>query len=532
MVRHAGVKVILCTLASCLSALALVDARPVPGRTPADIERRRTEIAEQLAAIEVELSAVDGRLAGLPGRVADAEGDARAVLEQEQRTLQARRGALLDERATLQKEQAQLALVRTRSATGPLQPTDPQGLSPLDLGAQNAQVSSGQSFNPAISVIPDIAYYNDDVGGDAFEIVDGIEAFGGERVEGDSGGHGHGALERGFNLREMELAFSGAVDPYFDVWAVLAIAPDEIGAEEVYVQTRKFLPGVQLRVGKFFSGVGHINKQHPHQWDFVDQALPLQAMFGGTLVDTGLQVTWLPPLPVYTLFGFEALQGTNERLSNNAADEYSDVFEETPGPRLFTGFLKVSPDIGFAHALQGGVSAGRSRSHQEVVEGVDGAIEEALEGETWFIGTDWVWRYDSAGPLGRGDLTVQGEYLYRKKDLAAVRGPGAMAAGTPVVSAQDGLYAQAVYGIRSRWTLAGRVDVIGLTNRVETGRIVTTYERSPRYTAALTVNPTEFSRVRVQYEHGRAWNDGQAVPFQQVFVQFQMSLGVHGAHRF
>jgi hypothetical protein len=524
-------QVLLWALLGVLAVLGPVEARP-PARTPAEIERRRAEIVERLAAIEAELSAVDGRLAGLPGRVADAEAEARAVLEQEQRTLQARRGALLDERATLQKEQAELALVRTRSATGPLQPADPQGLSPLDLVAQNAQVSSGQSFNPAISVIPDIAYYNDDVGGDAFEIVDDIDRFGGERVEGDSGGHGHGALERGFNLREMELAFSGAVDPYFDVWATLAVSEDGLEAEEVYVQTRKFLPGVQLRVGKFFSGVGHINKQHPHQWDFVDQALAMQTLFGGTLVDTGLQVTWLPPLPVYTLFGFEALQGTNERLSYNAADDYADVFEEAPGPRLFTGFLKVSPDLGFAHALQGGVSAGRSRSHQEVVGGVDGTIEEALEGDTWFLGTDWVWRYDSAGQLGRGDLTVQGEYLYRKKDLAAVRSLGAIAMATPVVSAQDGLYAQAVYGIASRWTLAGRVDVIGLTNRVETGGTVTEYDRTHRYTAALTFNPTEFSRLRVQYENGRARTDGRSVPFQQVFVQFQMSLGVHGAHRF
>jgi hypothetical protein len=525
------VRALFCTLLCVLAALTPVDARP-PARTPADVERRRAEIVERLAAIEVELAAADERLTGLPARVADAEGDARAALEAEQRTLLARRGALLDERAALHKEQAELASLRTRTATGPLQPQDPQGLSPLDLGGQNAQVSSGQSFNPAISVIPDIAYYNDDVAGAAFEMVEDVDAFGGGSVEADPGGHGHGALERGFNLREMEVAFSGAVDPYFDVWAVLAIAPDEIGAEEVYVQTRKFLPGVQLRVGKFFSGVGHVNKQHPHQWDFVDQALPLQAMFGGTLVDTGLQATWLPNLPVYTLLGFEALQGDNARLSYNAADAHPDLFEETPGPRLFTGFVKVSPDLGYGHALQGGMSFGRSRSHQEIVTGADGAPSGGLEGNTWFVGTDWVWRYDSPRQLGRGDLTVQGEYLYRQKDLAATRDLGAIGAGTPVVSAQDGLYAQAVYGIASRWTLAARVDVVGLTNRVDTGGTVEEYERSQRYTAAITFNPTEFSRLRVQYENGRAWNDRQSVPFQQVFVQFQMSLGVHGAHRF
>lgn len=531
MDRVQGIGALICALVGVVAVVGAVEARPT-ARTPADVERRRTEIVERLVAIEAELAAVDDRLTGLPARMAAADDASRAALEAEHLVLQARRGALLDEQAALQKEQAQLALLRTRTATGPLQPLDPQGLSPLGPGGQNAQVSSGQSFNPAISIIPDIAYYNDDVAGDAFEIVERVDAFGGGSAEADAGGHGHLALERGFNLRETELAFSGAVDPYFDVFATLAVGNDGLEAEEVYVQTRTFVPGVQLRVGQFFSGVGHINKQHPHQWDFVDQALPLQALFGGTLAGTGVQATWLPDLPFYTLLGLEALQGDNTRLSFNAADAHPDLFEETPGPRLFTGFVKVSPDLGYGHALQGGLSLGRSRSHQEVVWGADGAPGGGLDGDTWFVGTDWVWRYDSSRALGRGDVTVQGEYLYRRKDLATTRDLGAMAAGTPVVSSQDGLYAQAVYGIAARWTLAGRVDAVGLTNRVDTGDAVDRYGRSHRYTATLTFNPTEFSRLRLQYERGRAWTHGTRTPIQQVFVQVQMSLGTHGAHRF
>lgn len=528
LARLAGVRALLCAL-GLLTALGSVQARP-PARTPADVERRRAEIVERVVAIEAELAAVDSRLTGLPAQ--ETDDDRRGALEAECVTLQARRGALLDERAALQDEQARLASLRTRTSTGPLQPLDPQGLNLLGPGGQSGQVSSGPSFNPAISIIPDVAYYNDDAGGEAFALVGGTEPFVRDNAEADPGGHGHLALERGFNLRETELAFSGAVDPYFDVFATLAVGNDGLEAEEVYVQTRRFLPGVQLRVGHFFSGVGHVNKQHPHQWDFVDQALALQALFGGTLVDTGLQATWLPNLPVYTLLGFEALQGDNARLSFNAADVRADLFEETPGPRLFTGFVKVSPDLGYGHALQGGMSFGRSRSHQEIARGSDGVSDGGLEGDTWFVGTDWVWRYDSPRSLGQGDLTVQGEYLYRRKDLATLRTVGAVGAGTPVVSSQDGLYAQAVYGMAPRWTLAGRIDAVGLTNRVDTGRATEKFGRSDRYTAAVTFNPTEFSRLRLQYEKGRAWNLGTRRPTQQVFVQFQMSLGVHGAHRF
>ena len=496
---------VMCLWVAMVVPVGASSARP---RTPAEIELRKAAVAERLAVIEVELGAIETRLEGLPAHPAEADTD--PDLSRQRQDLEARHGALADEKATLLREQTALELTRTRNATGPLQPSDPQGLSPLDLTSQSGQVSSGQAFNPAISVIPDIAYYYDDAGGDAA----------------DAG------LERGFNLREMEVAFSGAVDPYFDVWATLAVGTDSIEAEEVYVQTRKLLPGLQLRVGKFLSGVGYVNKQHPHQWDFADQALPYEALLGGNLAETGLQVTWLPALPFYAQLGFEALQGDNERISQQVSDEHPDLFEAVPGPRLFTGFLKIAPDVGYSHAVQGGVSFGQSRSHQEAIVHEDGLLDEGLDGTSWFMGTDWVWRYDSARPFGRGDLTVQGEYLYRRKNLErVVINSVVIADGSRRVFAQDGLYLQAVYGIAQRWTVGGRMDVIGLTNRVEGPGDTIEYNSSRRYSAALTFNPTEFSRVRVQYAAGDP-RTIEPARFNQVFVQFQMSLGVHGAHRF
>jgi len=500
-----------------------VGARGGPVRTPAEIELRRAEIAERLVAIDRELAALDARLNDLARLSAAADTDSSITLARQRQDSETRRGVLAGEQAAWLGEHARLAAVVTRNATGPLQPADPRGLTSMDLAPQGGQatqsnqVTAGQAFNPAISVIPDIAYYYDDVSGD------GLASTAGQGV--DSG------LERGFNLREMEIAFSGAVDPYFDVWATLAVSTDAIEAEEVYVQTRKLLPGLQLRVGKFLSGVGYLNKQHPHQWEFADQVLPFETILGGNLSEVGLQVTWLPNLPTYVQLGFEALQGDNDQLSQQAANQYPDVFEDRPGPRLFTGFLKVAPDLGYSHALQGGVSCGRSRSHQEAVE-EDGLLAEALDGGTWFIGTDMVWRYDSALPFGQADVAVQAEYLYRRKDLDRVAiGEMSPMDGSPLVFNQDGLYAQATYGIAQRWTLGGRVDVVGLTNRVETSGGIMHADRSRRFSAALTFNPTEFSRIRVQYNTGEVRTPTPKT-VNQVFVQFQMSLGVHGAHRF
>ncbi len=90
----------------------------------------------------------------------------------------------------------------------------------------------------------------------------------------------------------------------------MAVGEDGVELEEVYGQTRRLLPGMTLRFGKFLSGFGYANRQHPHQWDFVDQALPYALLTAGGLNDTGVRLTWLPKLPFYAQLGVEALQGS------------------------------------------------------------------------------------------------------------------------------------------------------------------------------------------------------------------------------
>ena len=125
-------------------------------------------------------------------------------------------------------------------------------------------------------------------------------------------------------------------------------------------------------------------------------------------------------------------------------------------------------------------------------------------------------------------MTLVGEYFYRVKDLdgTTVANPPAMR-----VSRQDGVYVQMVYGIAARWAIGGRADAIGGRNWLETPLGRAESPSSSRVALDLTFDPTEFSRLRVQYNHGKIWS-GQRETYHQVYVQFQMSLGVHGAHQF
>ena len=146
-------------------------------------------------------------------------------------------------------------------------------------------MTSGTSFNPSISVIPEGLTYTDDRSGGALDLMPRADGFAGTPA-----GEGRD-LKRGFNLGETEFTFSGAVDPYFDVTAIASVSGGGVSIEEAYARTRRFPAGLALKVGKFYSDTGYVNSQHPHQWDFVDQNLPYEMLLGGAIDEVGVQLT-------------------------------------------------------------------------------------------------------------------------------------------------------------------------------------------------------------------------------------------------
>jgi len=406
------------------------------------------------------------------------------------------------------------------------------------------QVGSGSSFNPQISVIFDGVYYNDNKKGggvEAMEHIDGINH------SHDHEGHDHAELERGFNLRETEIIFSATVSPYFD--ATLNLAVDSNGGveiEEAYFDTRALPAGLKLRGGRFLSGVGYLNSQHPHSWDFVDQNLAYRTLLGDHgLKDTGVQLGWTPKTgSLYTLLGVELLQG-NEQVFASAGEEIPDdvlpgeggFANKEAGPRLITAFAKFSPDLGDDHALRLGAWAARGRQHQEVHDHRaenPAAKVNGLQGDSSLFGLEAVYKFDAPGAYGQGDLTLAAEYLWQRKDLAVAfheDDPTLLGLGRKFT--QDGAYLHAVYGFAPNWQTGVRYDITGMTNKVEReGAADVGYEASDRWTLAVTRRLTEFSLLRLQASSANLYEDGDKNRVNQFFLQYQHSLGAHGAHAF
>ena len=400
-----------------------------------------------------------------------------------------------------------------------------KGLTPYPLFGSTGQVTSGTSFNPAISVIPEFFYFTDGSRGSSYSLLAGAEGFAASPP-----GEGRNP-KRGFNLGETELVLSAAADPYFDATAIFSFAPDGVSVEEAYARTRSLPWGLTLKAGKFYSGIGYANSQHPHQWDFFDQSLPYLLLLGGAVNEAGVQATWLPKAPFYLLVGAEALQGTNAGLANVVAGPGTPPgVPDRAGPRLFTGFVRMSPDIGYADALQVGAWYAWSSQQQEAPADHPGLV---LDGTAWAVGVNAVFKHDAGQPLGKGNFTLQAEYLYRQKELSAAAAPAPGDLGTPTSSRQDGAYFQGTFTFAPRWTANARWDAVGLVNRLDVGDSSASYRATSRLSGALVFNPTEFSRIRAQYSHASiAVPGGGRETADQLVLQLQLSLGVHGSHSF
>ncbi len=421
---------------------------------------------------------------------------------------------------------------------------------PAAAGQSAGQVSSGSAFNPQMSLILDGVYFRDNKKGgssDRYERIDGIN-HSHQHEE-----HAHGELDRGFNLRETELAFSATVSPYFDATAMLTISQNgDVELEEAFFDTRSLPYGLQVRGGKFLSRIGYLNAQHPHTWDFVDQNLPYRTLLGEHgLADTGVRLTWLPKTGSwYTQLGLELLQGTEQIFATSgeetpaaradgaplAATSAGSLAGKKSGPRLTTLFAKFGPDLGNSHALQFGASYARSSQHQEVHDHTLAHADAqvfALEGKGRLFGLDAVYKYDAGGFGGRGNVKLVAEYLRQDKDMKIAFHENGALLGERRDFTQDGVVVQGTYGFLPHWQAGVRYDATGLTNRLD-GSAGNIWEKnkSDRWTFALTRNIGEFSLLRLQASRANLWLDGVKENVNQIFLQYQHSLGAHGAHTF
>ena len=321
--------------------------------------------------------------------------------------------------------------------------------------------------------------------------------------------------KNGFNLDAAELFLFSPVDPYSNMYVNIPFSEDGVAIEEAYIVTTGLPEGLQAKIGKFKSNFSRIDAQHPHAWDFFDIALPYRAFLGdeGLGGEKGVQLTYLPALPIYTQFGVEVLQGENELLFGPDAQQ---------GPHAFSFFVKSSIDTSDYSTLYFGPSVlfGKTRN-TNILPSTEVAGKSAL------YGMEVVWKWK---PTSREALTIQTEYLLLTQSGNTID-PTTQVVLDPLRRKQDGFYIQTIYR-KNRWGIGARYDVLNLfSDRFELSGVQQNFDGRPhRETASLEYNPSEFTRVRLQLAHDQSDPSGRTN--NEAILQLNLSIGAHPAHSF
>jgi hypothetical protein len=293
--------------------------------------------------------------------------------------------------------------------------------------------------------------------------------------------------------------------------------------EEAFFQTTSLGHGASIKAGRFFSGIGYLNPQHSHTWDFVDSPLAYQAMLGAQYGDDGVAVSWIAPIDQFVELSIELGRGRSFPGTDTSRN----------GPGMFALIAHTGGDVGDSSSWRAGVSMLDARaSSQDLIDAIGATqVSERFSGSTHVYVADAIWKWAPHGNAVRTSFKLQGEYLAGTRDGTLEYDPDHGGPSGPYRVAQSGWYLQGVYQFIPRWRIGLRTEELhpGTPESAPLAQLLQ-YDYRPRKNSLMfDFSMSEFSRFRLQFSRDRA-RDGFAD--NELFLQYQMSLGAHGAHSF
>ena len=343
----------------------------------------------------------------------------------------------------------------------------------------------------------------------------------------------HDPQQRGFNARNIELAFDGAVDPYFEGFANIVFKLDndnetEVEVEEAFLQTTSLPFNLQLKAGQFFAAFGRINPTHPHTWDFADAPLVHGRLLGPDgLRGVGAQISWIVPVPWYSqvIFAVQNGRGGTGYSFRNPGDD-GIFFGRTTTDREARGLQ----DFVWIPRWENSVDLSPTQVVLAGVSGAFGSNETGANARTQIYGADFLYKWKSSHAEGGFPFVKwQTEAMYRRFEA----GRGVDQSFPVAETFHDwGMYSQLLWGFKKGWVAGVRGDYLHMTDSEFTDDL--DRQSRSRVSANLTWYPTEFSKIRLQYNHDFLEENFFLADrdVDSVFLQFEFILGAHGAHKF
>ena len=345
----------------------------------------------------------------------------------------------------------------------------------------------------------------------------------------------HDPNVQGFKLQNGELHLQGTVDPYFQMDSNIVLTIDKgdtkVELEELYGTSLALPANLQVVAGQFFTRFGRQNPQHPHQWDFADQPVILNRIFGPDgLRGPGLQLSWLAPTPFFLEFKASAQQAQGDIATSFLSSQGQMVrgYPLIDRPVQKIGDLIYMPRVVTSFEPTDELTAAVGAST------LFGPNASGPNNRTIIYGADLYMKWKPVNhSQGFPFVAWQTEFLFRDYDA----GPST----TPVIPASRlkdyGLYSQLTYGFVYRWVAGFRVDYANSSGGAPAVPFITGLSQQDlvgerwRFSPNLTFYPSEFSKFRLQYNLDFAASRGREA-VHGVFLQMELNIGEHGAHTF
>ena len=300
------------------------------------------------------------------------------------------------------------------------------------------------------------------------------------------------AQEDPFSLREAELGFQAAVDPFTRADFFLSAGAEGLEVEEGYLTWLALPGGGQAKIGKFRADLGKFNRTHPPETPFADRPLAAQAFLGEEgLSTTGLSLSALLPNPFDLYWDVIGQVGTTP-----SAPEAPLFHPDSRSDVLALGRTSVFVPMRESTDLNLGVSYANALA--------DSALRaDGNRAEVAAVDLTFHWK-NPRRSIYRS--------LLAQVELLAESGSRSGAAR------YTGAYAYAVYQPARQWKVGARYDWSESPG---------SHDNTSGVLALIQYQPSEFSTLSAQVRRVRAPG---GVEHDAAFFKWTFNIGPHGAH--
>ncbi len=493
--RGLAVALPLCSAIGAAPALAQAQTQDDLATLRREMDQMRRQYDDQLKRIQQQY---EQRIGAMEKRLEAAEKEAAAA--------SAQAGAAQHAVTTAQQAPAPAATPAPAPAPAPAA-TAEAAPAPAPGGLLG---SSAAAFNPAIGAVLNGTFMASNHNPDNWK-VPGVPL--GDEAK---------PPPRGLGIGESEVNLNANVDQAVFANLTLAFERDNtVGVEEGFIQPTALPWGFTLKAGRFFSGIGYLNSQHSHTWDFADQPLPYMAFLNTQYDDDGVQVLWLAPTDMFLQVGAEAFRG--DAFPSGGTNNHN------AGVGAWSAFVDLGDDLGTSSSYSLGLSHLWTKAENRTTKGLAG--DDAFSGTDHTYIFDAVYKWAPNGNFAQRYLKLQSEVFLRQEKgvffpaTAPVPGLGFSS------DSETGFYVQGVYQFMPQWRFGLRYDQVHAPS-LGTAFAGTTLDSldatARRYSTMFDYSPSEFSRFRLQYnlDRSRPGTDNQLI------LQYITSIGAHGAHQY